>query len=194
MIAAIGGVLVGGVIFSGKVKDIETALQRANDKINGHLDKAKNGIAELETTVSGIGLKLSGIEEQFSATAQSLGQLRGSVDDLQNSAGPVEEQKNTEIEYNRDTVRNDWNEIRDKLEQNAADQSIDGRTRAKYTRIDRRRYNDLIYLLDKDGNLQNAALYSEAYGIWQKYRTGRSAVEPSDAKRLLQIRAELVGT
>ncbi|SOC85451.1 hypothetical protein SAMN05421890_3948 [Ensifer adhaerens] len=191
MIAAIGGVYIGGIIFGGKVKDIETALQVANNEIKRHLNQTSNGIVELENRLGGFGQKFSELEEQISAAAESLGQLRGSVGDLQKSTTETDEAP--AIENTREQIRDNWNAIRDQLEQKAASPHIDGRTRAKYARIDRRSYSDLIEQLNRDGNLPEAASYHLANQLWQKYRTGRRAIDQVEANQLREIRNKLVG-
>lgn len=190
--AAVFGVILGGLVFGGKVKNLETALEATEKAIDGHLQRVLQRLTSYEEKFASLEAKLTTLEEQFSATSESLGQLRGSVGDLQSSASPEHNEAEEQgIEFSREKIRDDWNAIRDLLENKAADPNIDGRTRAKYARIDRRSYNDLIDALEWDENLDDAARYRQAVEIWHQYRNGRRAIDQAQASRLNQLRADL---
>lgn len=91
------------------------------------------------------------------------------------------------------TVLLAWHDIRDQLEKLAADPSIDGRTAAKYQRIDRRNYADLINSMTRDNNLPDHTEYLEAARIWARYRSRRMAPTAQDTERLRELARRLVG-
>jgi hypothetical protein len=78
-----------------------------------------------------------------------------------------------------------WEKIKDKIETIAANPEIDGRTSAKYGRIDRRQYLKLIEALEADKQLgTHAPLYWEAIELWQKYRPNRAVPTIEDVQKM----------
>jgi len=135
--------------------------------------------------------KLGGIDAQFTSTAESLGQLRGAVGDLQSAT--IEDEPDGAQAREREELKTAWEAIRDQLERIAASPDIDGRTRARYNRIDRRRYGDLVSALARDGRLgQKADDFRRAVLLWQQHRNGRRAVDPRDCHRMVELRDALV--
>ena len=127
--------------------------------------------------------KLGTLDAQLTITAESLGQLRGSVGDLQSVATPAEIADNANGD--RETLREAWEKIRDNLERIAADPAIDGRTRARYSRLDRRRYGDLLEALARDRRLNgHADKYREAVELWLRFRNGRRAVTGDACRKM----------
>jgi hypothetical protein len=193
LLAAVGAVLLGSWLFSGRVKDLRGALDASDKLLTDHS-------ASVRTALLNITERLTDLDAQFTTTLESLGQLRGNVSDLQSAeasrtetpgAGPAAA---PEPPVTSEKLREDWAAIRDRLEQRAADPAIDGRSRAKYARIDRRRYLALIDAMAGDDALGNEAPnYREAARIWQKYRTGRSSPTFEDAAKMSSLRQMLVG-
>jgi hypothetical protein len=193
LLAAVGGVILGWWLFSGRVRDLKGALDASDKLLADHR-------ISIEKTLYDITAGVSGLESQFTTTLESLGQLRGNVSDLQSVTAPPIESANTGPAPARDTpvtsekLRDDWDAIRDQLERRAANSTVDGRRRAKYARIDRRRYLDLIdSLADDDALGSEAPSYREAARIWQKYRNGRSSPTTEDVARMSNLRQTLVG-
>jgi hypothetical protein len=185
--------MLGSWLFSGRVKDLRGALD-ASDKLladhSANVAKALLNITE----------RLTGLDSQFTTTLESLGQLRGNVSDLQSVAASTAESTTAGPAVTRDPpvtsekLRDDWDAIRDRLERRAADPALDGRRRAKYVRIDRRRYLDLIdALADDDALGPEAPAYREAARIWQKYRNGRSTPTSEDSAKMSSLRQMLAG-
>lgn len=167
IVAAIAGVALGAWLFGGRVKDLGSAIE-ATDKI-------------LKAHKSEVDVTLTDIKAQIGSMVESLGQLRGNVGDLQSANEP--EGQNLWRE-----TRDAWEAVRDKLEQIAVRPDIDGRTRAKYARIDRRRYHDLIASIGNDGYLApNRELYEEAIGLWMRYRNGRANPTRAHLNRLQEL-------
>ncbi|MEQ8393962.1 hypothetical protein [Thalassobaculum sp.] len=171
--AAAFGVLLGWWLFSGKVKDLKSAIDESDNLIRDH---------RLRTEET-----LQGVWDSLSSTMEILGQLRGSIGDLE--AATSEELENAGQAATRDALRDNWHSIRDSLERLAAYPEIDGRTRAKYGRIDRRRYRDLVNSLTADGALDHgtAQNYLEAVAIWHQYRNGRRDPSPEHAQRMEEL-------
>lgn len=178
-LAAVGGVLLGWKLFSGKVRNIEDALQAAEGVLNGHIQKVHSILEEHEIQIN----------LQLSAVAEKLGQVSGSIDDIQT----VSNLEDSVQSNKREEMKDHWLRIRDKLEAIASDPAIDGRTRAKYGRIDRRRYGELINALECDGRLRDGKPYHQAVEMWHKYRNGRlepSSVDMEAIRRLSGVLTE----
>ena len=189
LLAAVGGVILGWWLFSGRVKNLQGALDASDKLLADHR-------ANVTTALLNITEKVAGLDNQFTSTLESLGQLRGNVSDLQSVAETTAESPSAarDVPVTSEKLREDWDAIRDKLEQRAANPAVDGRTRAKYARIDRRRYLDLIDVLAADDALgRDATAYREAAKLWQRYRNGRSIPTPEDAAKLSGLRQLLVG-
>ena len=92
-------------------------------------------------------------------------------------------------------MRANWERIRDRLEAIAANSQIDGRTRAKYGRIDRRRYSDLVNALHNDGEIgADVNFYRDAVELWQKFRTGRATPSEGEVQTMQDLAGRLTGT
>jgi hypothetical protein len=166
-------VVFGWWLYSGKVTDLKSAVEQSDKILKEHKDSVE--------------VSLSDLKVQFSTTIEALGQLRGELGDFQSAS--VEEPENKDQAFNRDQLRTDWIAIRDQLEQIAADPIIDGRRRARYARIDRRRYLDLIEALaDNDALNGNADSYKKAVAIWQKYKNGRRSPTKADVQTMSELR------
>jgi vacuolar-type H+-ATPase subunit I/STV1 len=176
--AAFIGVLFGCWLFNGRVSDLKSAIEKSDKIIKDHKDLVESSLSETRK-------KVTELVGQIAIATAELGKIRGSVSDLQSASDkPTSLAEENSIEQ----IRNDWNIIRDKLEQIAADAKVDGRSRAKYARIDRRNYLDLVNVIAQDNRLGgNADLYRKAAAIWQKYKNGRSGVDNNDADKLKEI-------
>jgi hypothetical protein len=91
-----------------------------------------------------------------------------------------------------DNMRENWARIRERLEAIATASNIDGRTRARYGRIDRRRIGDLVNALHNDERLgADTELYRKAIELWQRYRTGRATPSPNDVQTMRELAERL---
>lgn len=185
-VGAIVAVLLGWLLFSQKVKDIRSAVTATDEIVRSHQSTVVQALADIEAKISGL--------------AESAGQLRADLGDREAATGraapeePEAEGAMAEAagDERRDPalfpiVQSGWHAIRDYLEEVAADPNIDGRTAAKYQRIDRRNYSDLIESLARDGRLTSPAAYLEAVRIWSRYRTRRMAPTNADTTRITDI-------
>ncbi len=78
--------------------------------------------------------------------------------------------------------------MRDRVEEIAADPAIDGRSRARYNRIDRRIFKNLLDALVADNLLGvNGPLLTDALALWHKYRNNRLPVPQKDLERMREL-------
>jgi hypothetical protein len=134
----------------------------------------------------------SKLSEQLASLSQQLGKLSGSVADIpttsQGSSIEPAQQKA------QDNMRESWARIRDRLEEVAANPEIDGRRRAKYNRIDRRRYEDLVSALQSDGALgADTISYRDAVELWQRFRNGRATPSTDEVQAMRELAKRLTG-
>ncbi len=176
VLGAIGAVVFGSMLFAGRVTDLKSALDESGALVADHKERVEGLLSE--------------IRKEFSVAMESLGQLRGEVGDLQISSAAEEPVAQAEA---RARLKDDWNALRDELERIAANPAIDGRTRGRYSRIDRRRYIDLIDALGADHRLgANTEAYRSAVGIWHRYRNGRQRPTRAHLDEMRHIREALL--
>lgn len=172
---AIAAVLLGWWLFSGKVRDIKSALDTTDKLLSDHQLRVQKSLAD--------------IEEKLSSLTASTAQIRADVSDRQ----AIEEEETHEEEHqvrdlNFDDLSTNWLRIRDKLEEIASDSRIDGRTAAKYSRIDRRKYADLVASLNRDGRLgDNGGLFLEAAQIWASHRSRKKEASQAYIERMIDL-------
>lgn len=182
---AIIAVLIGWKLFSAKVRDMRSALTATEELLTEHQTRVQNTLADIEVKIGGL--------------AASTGQLRADVSDNQ---ALVEKVQPAELLEEREQIRTEganfeafaasWTSVRDHLEDIAADIK-DGRTAAKYARIDRRSYVDLVVALNRDSRLgENGQMYLEAAQIWASHRTRKRPLTIEVAQRMESF-AQLVG-
>jgi hypothetical protein len=182
---AIGGVLLAWTLFSSKVRDLRGALQESQNLLNEHRDT-------VSATLIGINVQLSSLDAQVSSTLESLGRIGGTVDDIESAQSSVEA-PGPELNR-RDEMRAKWSGVRDHLESLAARPDIDGRTRAKYGRIDRRNYGSLIDSMEWDDNLgPHAASFRSAVELWHRFRNGRNTPTPEELAAMDYLRGQILG-
>ncbi|SEL39558.1 hypothetical protein SAMN04515666_103617 [Bosea lupini] len=193
LLAAITGVLIGSWLFGSRVKDLKSAVDASDQLLRKHG-------SEVDATLAAIRDKISEMQKSFATTSEQLNDLRGSVADLEAASSPetVTEpvQAGTEEQPSpREQIRQGWLTVRDALEHIAARPQIDGRTRARYARIDRRRYPQLVEALAADGLLAaNADAFWEASALWQAYRGGRSEPTAREITRMSELAAIAAAT
>jgi hypothetical protein len=178
--AAVSGVVLGWLLFSSRVKNLESAIKTSETVVKTRIDIVEKSLAAYE----------SRLNEQLESFTLRLGQLGGSIADL-----PEPSQTSQPEQAARDALQQDWIKIRDKLEQIAANRELDGRRRAKYSRIDRRKYLDLVDAMQLDGVLgSDESIYREAVQLWQKFRSGRSAPGQDEIAKMQALWGRLNGT
>jgi len=181
-LGAIFAVLLGWWLFSGKVRDIRSALDTTDRLLAEHRQRVQRS--------------LSDIEEKLSSLTASTAQIRADVADkqaLEDQAISQEViskpgQQAAQIELTFEDLVSSWHRVRDRLEEIASDSQIDGRTAAKYSRIDRRRYADLVASLNKDGHLMGGGEhFLEAARIWASHRSGKKKPAQETIQRMIDL-------
>ena len=116
-----------------------------------------------------------------------------SEDDTAREKGDKRSEDGREANYEKSAIRDIWIDIRDHLEELASNPLIDGRTRAKYMRIDRRAYGDLIDVLEYDDVIteNQAAAANGAYSKWNSFKPRRVSPTQKDIDEM-QALAEKV--
>ena len=181
-LGAIAAVLLGWWLFSGKVRDIKSALDTTDRLLADHQRRVQQS--------------LSDIEEKLSGLTASSAQIRADVSDKQAiEEQAIEEEVSGEpgkqagkIELTFDDLVSSWHRVRDRLEEMASDSRIDGRTAAKYSRIDRRKYADLVASLHKDGYLLGEGeKFLEAAHIWASHRSKKKKPSQDTIQRMIDL-------
>ena len=177
IVAAVIGVIFGSILFGGKVRSLETALNATEENVRKFRETVERQMSDVEPQI---------------ATVLAL------VRDLQNTAeevsiGRAAPQTMDAMAPTRDNLKAVWHEIRDKIEKTASSSQIGGRTRAKYGRFSRYSYEDLIKSMSRDGYVagyEGAML--EANSIWQDYQRRSDTPSPEDFHRLQKLRDQIV--
>ncbi|WP_146227516.1 hypothetical protein [Pseudoroseicyclus aestuarii] len=176
-LGAIAAVVLGWLLFSGKVKDIKSALDTTDQLLTAHQARVQQSLAD--------------VEEKLSSLTASTAQIRADVSDRQ--AIDEEEAEAPDVqagihELNFEDLSFNWLKIRDRLEEIASDTRIDGRTAAKYSRIDRRKYADLVASLNKDGELgDKGEEFLEAAQIWASHRSRKKEPTQDSIQRMIDL-------
>lgn len=173
---AIAAVLLGWWLFSGKVRDIKSALDTTDKLLTDHQLRVQQSLAD--------------IEEKLSSLTASTAQIRADVSDRQalEEEEAHEEEQHQVRELSFDDLSANWLRIRDTLEGIASNSRIDGRTAAKYSRIDRRKYADLVASLNRDGELgDNGELFLEAAQIWASHRSRKKEATQAAIQRMIDL-------
>jgi polyribonucleotide nucleotidyltransferase len=182
LLAAVAGIYLGWWLFSGRVKDLESALAESQNIINSFGNSTREELSKLRNEIETLTI-------QAQASAKSIGEIGGSVTDLVEksdvSAGIDDDDPKAKL-------RRLWESIREIIETIASDKNIDGRTAAKYQRVDRRNYSDLVWHLSNDGRLKgHDSEINEAVDIWKKYRTGRATPTQDDVVKMQTLLSAL---
>lgn len=170
------GVIIGAKLFSGRVAKLEDAVEHSEKCVEEHLKKISDKISDLDLVVATISGGLQKLKSDIEEAAD---------DGVEHARQPSEQRADVD-------VREFWRAVRDKIEDAASNSEIDGRTRAKYGRVDRRSYYALIEKMEWDGWLENAGLYREAYQIWLKYKNGKKTVTRDDRARIQALSSVLM--
>ncbi|MFS4436654.1 hypothetical protein ACMA5I_00435 [Paracoccaceae bacterium GXU_MW_L88] len=180
-LGAICAVLLGWMLFSGKIRDMKSTIQETDDILKEHQFEVKKTLDE--------------IESKLSSLTASAAQIRADVADNQ-AFDTDEADEKAEVDGNElsfEDLSSSWWKIRDTLESIASDPEIDGRTAAKYARIDRRSYSDLIESLDFDGKLgSDGDRFLEAAKIWLSHRPRKKKPSQEVIMRMVALANSLV--
>ncbi|RST83465.1 hypothetical protein EJC49_22510 [Aquibium carbonis] len=181
IIAAALGVVLGSRLFGGKVTDLRKALRHAEEALNTHERSVDHKLREILDNIKFVEVNVVSSLEKISRVSGEI--VTSNLAD--ENANPEQQQSNIE------RIRSDWRKLSESLEDIVSDVSIDGRTRAKYARIDRRQYGQLIESYHEDFGLPNVTKYRRALQIWHKYRNGRSVPTDIEVQEMSRLSAEL---
>jgi hypothetical protein len=196
LIALVGSVWLGGSLFGGRVTTLEGAAKAIEARVQEHLRTMETVLEQLKEDALSISQQVGRLSSSVDLLPK-VGQLSGSVDLIPTSSPAPAAQTQQTQQDPRDIMLDSWGRIRDRLEAIAAapeigGRKIDGRTRARYARMDRRRYAEFVDALDADGLLGSTAkIYRDALELWQKYRTGRIAPTAIDVKKMKDLDSSL---
>ncbi|MFM7378772.1 MAG: hypothetical protein ACKO1O_11705 [Erythrobacter sp.] len=182
-----GAFLSGSITAFGAVVAVWIAQKLFGDRVAG----LKEGVEQAEQSMSAFKVsvesRLSEIENLFnevsSGLQRSLADTQAAIHESQGTEGAAEVRDADQAASPWDRLWADWHTIRDKFEAIASSPNIDGRTRAKYSRVDRRSYYELLNLLDADGHLPDLQLAIDATGLWYRSRR-KNAVEEAAAQTM----------
>ncbi|MBL4927286.1 hypothetical protein [Fuscibacter oryzae] len=175
VLAGIIAALLGGWVFSKKVKSLEDAISDANDKLGLHVEGFKKEIDKL-------GERLKEIQEVTQETGEKVIRQNADIVDRQEAVQDLATSPDGDL---KSKFSEAWEVVRSAIEDRAVDPSIDGRTRAKYLRIDRRQYRDLANALRADGNLNlDEGSVFGAIELRQSYRNGRRVINIEDVAKM----------
>lgn len=175
ILAAVFGVLLGSWLFQGKVKTMKEALEKTESEFKDFQES---------------------MEVQVGALMETLNKVRLRVSDL-NDLDNVFELENSDVSVDREGLKKNWYSIRDIIEQLASNDTIDGRTRAKYSRLSRYSYEPLISAMKHDSEHgvipvhANWGALMRANEIWQFYQ--RQPTQPSrqEFEEMISIKESL---
>lgn len=187
IIAAVLGVLFGSILFGGRVKNIKEALDKIEQQLKSHASLVGDTLDRVKGDLEGLQVEVS----------KARGDIQQAADAAEANAIVAGVEQNTVVAPELPALgrlREAWEAVRVELERRSRDASIDGRTRAKYGRIDRRSYQSLIDLMTWDENLsdEDAAMFSLALQIWMQHRNGRMEVSAESLSKIELLRQSLV--
>lgn len=200
IVAATLGVWLGSRLFGGRISDLQSLLSESNQHLDNHRADVKKKVDDLIHSTGDVQEQAAAIREtrdslrelgevinaQLSSAIDGISVLKASVSDIQDAQGAAPQENATaDSEELRRSIRENWGAIRKTIEGIASNPTIDGRTRAKYGRIDRRQYWALLEELHKDGRIDDDyELFSEANNIWQRFKSNRTNPTPEDAQTM----------
>lgn len=170
-------------LFSRKVKSLENALSASENLLDDHRNMVVRTLGDIQE-------RLEILDTQSGSLIETSARIEGSVSEISDAQAPPDDAVGTDVDFWSE-LRNRWFSVRDRLEEIAADEKIDGRTRAKYGRIDRRKFYSLIDCVEGDGNISRAQakLFHDSLSLWMKFRNNRAIPAQNDVaamERLLQ--------
>ena len=201
--AAILGVGVGSRLFGGRISDLSSLLDASNRHLDTHSSSVAQKVSELiektaelgniseviESTRSRLELIKDDINQQLSSTMSGIAELKSRMSEVQDAQFNASNPVSFDSSDLRGTIREDWNIIRGIIEKIASNPIIDGRTRARYNRIDRRQYWYLLEELNKDKRLDGRYNdFIKSVEIWQRFRSNRAEPMPEDAEQMKTLR------
>ncbi|WP_156382233.1 MULTISPECIES: hypothetical protein [unclassified Aureimonas] len=188
VLAAVVGVWLGSVLFAGRVRSLEDAIEKAEALLQAHQ-------SSVDAKLIAIAARFESFDAMVSAMLQQVNTLGSAFNDLEASRTAAQLQldpQTTEEIDSRESLKSNWIKIRDRVEEIASSPDIDGRRRARYGRIDRRMFYNLLDALTHDGYLgRDGDEYHEALELWHRYRNGRLTPSAEDVMRMENLSKKL---
>ena len=180
-VGAVFGIFVASYFFSGRVKTLKDALDESQNLVQRYAADVRSALAEVTASI-----------ELLSGQASS---LQTGVTRIE--ADLVEQAEQVELipaSEPRERLRQDWLFIRDELEKRASSETVDGRTRAAFGRVDRRSYYDLIRKMEESGTLSahDARTSRKAYELWQRHKNGKTSPSDSDLASMAGMKQKVI--
>lgn len=190
MLAGVIAVIGGGWIFGKKVASLQSAIESTNKDLESHIAKLELALANVKVSVLE---KVAEIEEIALKTGERVASESGkdSGDDSRDLQSKDRDTSNATDPRAR--LLSAWDDIRKKLEATASDDTVDGRTRAKYLRIDRRSYRELALALIRDGRLSAVSAEIEsATALRNQVKRGKLEVADQHAAEMEAWRDRII--
>jgi hypothetical protein len=164
---AISAAILAVTVFSRKVRSLESALSESQNLLTAHRESVVQTLGDIQE-------RIAVLDTQSGSLLESSARIEGSVTEI-SEAQPAPDDGGDNLIDTWSELRNRWFSVRDRLEEIAADEGIDGRTRAKYGRLDRRQFGRLIDAVEADGHImhERAALFRRALELWLSFRNNR---------------------
>ncbi len=166
-------------------------FEQAVTRISGAADTVDRKTAEMSDKLVEINALLSAVtQNQAIAQAKTDDLAEEEVRSLATPSGRAMD-PNSPI---RTKLIGLWAKLRARLEEIASEPKIDGRTRAKFARIDRRDYVALLSALEAESLLGDKhAKWRRAVTLWYTYRPNNQILDDSQLAELEALTYELAG-
>ena len=182
---AIGAIVLAQHFFKSRITNLQGAIEKTELVVQQFQASMAEKLAAIDRDVGSLNQALSGVQTAVSQTQAAIHE-NSQIDDEE---APVAQQGNASF---KEKLSQTWHELIEHIEQVASSPNIDGRTRAKYARIDRRSYYDLFGSLSDDGRLNGLQPQAdEAAQLWYANRR-RNVVPSEDVDRMTQLRDQLL--
>lgn len=183
LVAALIVAIVGPWLLSGKFENLDDAAQKAREAA----EKVRDRLSELEAELGGYARALANVQNTLTDAAED----RKAAEAEEHQAGAAAADVAPPL---REQLRELWTEVRSKVEDMASSPQIDGKTKAKYARIDRRSYRRLLEAMREDGALgAEPQTYFDALDLWSRYRANRAEATQQDLNAMRALRNTILG-
>lgn len=181
---AIGAILLAQHFFRSRIADLKSAVKETEAVVDQFRESMNDKLSKINEDVGSLNAALSGVQASVAQTQAAIHE--GNQDDGEAVPTPPEDPRST-----KERLSEEWHALVEHIERIASSPNIDGRTRAKYARIDRRSYYDLIGSLADDGRLSDLRPQAdEAAQLWYANRR-RQNVANSDVNRMAALKESI---
>jgi hypothetical protein len=165
--------------YAQAVNDLKAAAESARTQSQTIRD-SMGTVRGVATQVTDLGVLIASVQEALANTQNSLLESRGEAGQEGQAQG------------NRDRIKALWRGLQELVERMAARPRINGNTRAKYARVDRRGYLKLVGTMLDDGHLFGRIEdWRAAYGFWTAALRGATEPSTTDLERMIGLERRL---